>query len=75
MLEKNTSADPVYYCDVSAYVAEHKEVRRMRKLEHITQVMKKRQHIQRVLKYFLEEALSLYHVEETTESWMSEWPC
>ena len=51
MLEKNTSADPVYYCDVLAYVAEHKEARRVRKLERITRATKKRQHIERVLKY------------------------
>ena len=75
MLETNTSADPVYYCDVLAYVAEHKEARRVRKLERITRATKKRQHIERVLKYFLEEALLLHHVEETTESWMREWPC
>ena len=66
---------PVYYCDVLAHVAEHKEARRVRKLERITRATKKLQHIERVLNCLLEEALLLQHVEETTESWMSEWPC
>ena len=74
MLEKNTSADPVY-CDVVAYVAEHKEARRVRKLERITRATKKLQHIEMVLNCLLQEALLLQPVEETTGGWMSEWPC